>query len=383
MGTNVINDNNGKIFIPYESLEDYIHCSICLSVIRGAVLTPCGHRYCSRCITEWVGQKHTCPCCNSQLQATQFYFDVQFDSLIEQVLLQRDKAEETYFENMFQTSVENTSKSPFEEILKKHMKSSLLSHQRYYDKLKEDYRRKLELIDRGSSLYFIGSNSESTDELKAKLKSNLEESEKLIADAFDRYLTENVPSFEILPVNVSIYLADKDVRILDVIIKPSESLLEIKPKIEAAMQERCDDILNWTDDTGVRLLFDPLAKNSHYNLCEVLNNIHNRDDVHSLTWDSRPIFQFNMKPGSEIVLQGVFKSQSDLPKRCYVNIFKELGPQTVDYFTCNNCNVKWICKSCIQCCHTGHSVSPFAMDHVPTWACCYCPKKKLCKIQDK
>ncbi|CAL1526446.1 unnamed protein product [Lymnaea stagnalis] len=377
--------NSGeKIKIPYDAIEDHIHCSICLSVIRGAVLTPCGHRYCCRCITEWVGQKHNCPCCNSALTTSQFYFDVQFDSLVEDVLIQRDKAEEAFFDQMFHPVIDAANKSPFEEILKRHMKTSLLSHQRYFDKLREECHQKLALLDKGlNNCFQVDDVPSNADLLKEHLQKNLEESEKLVADAFDRYLTENVPSIEVLPVKVSVYIADKDVRITDVILKPSENLSDIKPFIESAMQERCDDIISWLDDGGIRLLFSPLAKSSHYNIDEVCKNLPKRNDVHSLNWDSRPIFQCNMRPGSEIVLQGVFKSQSDVPKQCFVNVFNTSGPQSVDYFSCNTCNVKWICKSCIQCCHKDHNVMPFVMNHVPTWACCYCPKKKMCLIQDK
>ncbi|KAH9524820.1 hypothetical protein Btru_027954 [Bulinus truncatus] len=368
----------------YESLENHILCTICLSVIRGAVLTPCGHHYCTRCITEWVGQKHTCPCCNSSLTTAQFYYNVQLDSLIEEVLKLRDKAEEDVFEKMFNTGVEDVSKSPLEQILKKHLKSSLLYHQRYLEKLQQELHQKLERLENGLTSSILNCQTvENVNTLKDILRKNLEESENLVTQAFDKYLTENIPSLDILPVTVSIFLPDKDVRITDVIVKPTDMLSDLKPKIELTMQDRCDDIISWNDDNGVRLLFGPLSKSSQYNLSEVLNKLPNLEDVHSLQWDTRPIFQFHMKPGSEIVLQGIFKSQSDLPKRCFVNMYDESLPQIVDYFSCNKCNVKWICKSCIQCCHTGHSVTPFVMNHKPNWACCYCPKKKLCKIRDK
>ena len=46
------------------------------------------------------------------------------------------------------------------------------------------------------------------------------------------------------------------------------------------------------------------------------------------------------RPGSEIVLKDVFKSQSDIPKRCFAKVYKESGPQAVDYFSCETCRVK-------------------------------------------
>ncbi|RUS80473.1 hypothetical protein EGW08_011751 [Elysia chlorotica] len=381
-----------RLLIPYDTIEDHIHCSICLSVLRGAVLTPCGHRYCTKCITEWVGRNHSCPCCNSTLQETQFYCDVQFNGLVEAILLERDKAEQRYFDQIFNNVSEdsqddNTSNtaSQFEKILKKHLKSTLLSHQRYFNKLKEDFQRKVHLLDSGiGSELIVGPEIESEkDMVKSTLIKNLEESERLAAEAYDRHLAEHMPALDLLPVEVTVYIADKDLRIPNIVIKPADKLAVIKPLIETAMQNRCDEILKWENDSGVRLLFSPLSKQEQYDVRAIMELLPSMEDVHQLSWDSSPFFQCNLRPGSEIVLKDVFKSQSDLPKRCFANVFKESGPQPVDYFSCDNCRVKWICKSCIQCCHTGHKFSLFVSSHTPTWACCYCPKKKLCKIQDK
>ncbi|BFY98512.1 hypothetical protein BsWGS_01552 [Bradybaena similaris] len=378
-----------QLQIPYDPIESHLQCSICLAVIRGAVLTHCGHRYCVRCITEWVERNHRCPCCNSSLTTQQFYYDVQFDSLVEDILHERDKAEQAYFDKMFsgdtKDSEASTSLCPFEDILKKHMKSSLVSHKRYFDTLRSDCERKINLLNEGINTLTDVQNvsGASVDILKETMRNNLEESVRLASAAFDRYLTENVPSIEILPVTVSVYLADKNIRLPDIVIKPSDSLAVLKPIIEDAMLARSDQIVSWTDESGTQLLFGPLSKSGTYNVADVTSNIHNMHDVHQLTWTTRPIFQHHMQPGSEIVLHRVFKSESDLPQRCFVNTFNETGSQPTDYFSCLKCDVKWICKSCIQCCHAGHNVAPFVLRHTPTWACCYCPKKKLCMIQNK
>ncbi|CAG5120239.1 unnamed protein product [Candidula unifasciata] len=377
-----------QLKIPYASIENHIQCSICLAVIRGAILTHCGHRYCNRCITEWVERHHRCPCCNSNLTTQQFHYDVQFDSLVEDILTERDKAEQAYFDKM-QNSEASPCLSSFEEILKKHMKSSLMSHKRYFDLLRDECERKINLLNGGINTLPEGHNVSGTDNcdnidnLKDAMRNNLEESERLASEAFDRYLTEHVPSIEILPVTVSVYLADKNIRLPDVVFKPSDSLDVLKPIVENAMLAKTDKIVAWTDEGGTKLLFGPLSKTGTYDIAEVSSNIDTLPDVHQLTWNTRPIFQHHMQPGSEIVLQGVFKAESDLPQRCFANTFHENGSQPTDYFLCYKCNVKWICKSCIQCCHTGHNIAPFVLRHKPTWACCYCPKKQLCKIQNK
>ncbi|GFS12824.1 E3 ubiquitin-protein ligase COP1-like [Elysia marginata] len=295
-----------RLLIPYDQIEDHIHCSICLSAIRGAVLTSCGHRYCTRCITEWVGRNHSCPCCNSALQESQFYSDVQFDSLVDAILIERDKAEQNYFDEMFQKATEDsqdnegpsssTALTQFEQILKNHLKSTLLSHQRYFDKLKEDFQRKIHLLDSGLGSELLGSceTESGTDLVKLNLKKNLEESERLAAEAYDRYLRDHLPALDLLPVAVTVYIAEKDLRIPDVVIKPADKLTVIKPYVEAAMQERCDEILNWENDSGIRLVFSPLSKQEYYDVNTILEVLPTMQDVHQLSWDSNPFFQCNL-----------------------------------------------------------------------------------------
>lgn len=56
----------------------------------------------------------------------------------------------------------------------------------------------------------------------------------------------------------------------------------------------------------------------------------------------------------------------------------------VDYFTCGECKLNWLCASCAAHCHGGcRDVKPFMLNHLPTWACCYCSKKRSplgCKL---
>lgn len=63
-------------------LEEYFQCSICLNTMQAAMMTSCGHRYCNKCIGEWVDRHHNCPCCNGALDRTRLVKDHQFDGLI-------------------------------------------------------------------------------------------------------------------------------------------------------------------------------------------------------------------------------------------------------------------------------------------------------------
>jgi len=382
--------------IPYSAIEDHLQCSICLSTIRGGVLTPCGHRYCGRCISEWADRHHTCPCCNSHLGVGQLYYDVQFDGLVDSILTARDAAEEEHFtqalglsydsgaQNAEAETSEETCLSNFQEILKNHMKSSLLSHKRYFDNLDAEFERTMRLLDMNQVddkiVEKLLQSNNSISDIKDVLKENLEESKNLAAQAFDKYLKENVPSLELVPVSISIYIADKDVRLQNVIIHPNDTLQMLKPKIEEAMSSRSNKVLSWNDDTGQKLLYGPLHKSGSYDVNQIVHDV--GKCAHPLHWTSNLVLQFSLRPASEIVLYNTFKSESDLPKKCFAKTYNSQRSSQCDYFTCSQCNVNWICKSCIQVCHAGHGAAPFALGHTPTWACCYCPKKKLCVIQD-
>ncbi|XP_060570571.1 E3 ubiquitin-protein ligase NRDP1-like [Ruditapes philippinarum] len=50
-------------------IDPNLICGICSAVLEDAVLTPCGHTFCSRCITTWLGRPSTdtCPECRSNV----------------------------------------------------------------------------------------------------------------------------------------------------------------------------------------------------------------------------------------------------------------------------------------------------------------------------
>ncbi len=102
--------------------------------------------------------------------------------------------------------------------------------------------------------------------------------------------------------------------------------------------------------------------------------------------------------------------------RCFIASFRKEEEQRVDYFSCSQCALNcqlrrargahsrkqplcmhdrshthtfrhvfcWcsgICKNCASCCHVGHPLQPFMLAHKPTYAACYCNKKRQCMIK--
>jgi len=93
-----------------------------------------------------------------------------------------------------------------------------------------------------------------------------------------------------------------------------------------------------------------------------------------------PILQYGLNPGSIINVRGKLRRASDAPKQCFKSVFVKDAGLVTDYFACKDCNFNWICKSCMEVCHKGHTVVEYIQNHKPTWACCYCVKKGKCVL---
>jgi hypothetical protein len=66
---------------------------------------------------------------------------------------------------------------------------------------------------------------------------------------------------------------------------------------------------------------------------------------------------------------------------CYS--YKWHNGKSVNYYSCRQCNLNWICEVCKDYCHEGHPNVMQLKDHVPNWACCYCVTKCDCKALNK
>ncbi|VDI10596.1 Hypothetical predicted protein [Mytilus galloprovincialis] len=201
-----------------------------------------------------------------------------------------------------------------------------------------------------------------------------------------RHLTEHIPKLSVLPVKITINVLPKDLKISDVVFAPTD---RTKPRVigavEGAMSANKDKLVKWPDDVQF-ILFGPFAKcNQHETekvVQEVLQNGVTYPDVTVLDSQSMPVLHQSMSPGSEIVIFGEVKFESDLPKKCFAGLYIKEEDQIVDYFICQSCNFKWICRSCMEVCHKGHVIQPYIMNFHPSWACCYCPKNKKCIIRE-
>jgi hypothetical protein len=110
-----------------------------------------------------------------------------------------------------------------------------------------------------------------------------------------------------------------------------------------------------------------------------------------MDWN-QPFSKFNVAAGSTITILGesIVQFNSDKPLECMTLIYDKEPAATFNYFSCKTCNTNCIlslsfdldigiCESCKEGCHAGHVMLPHLLNHRPTWACCYCMKKDLCK----
>ena len=76
-------------------LQKSISCPICLEVFTDVMVTPCGHSFCYKCITEHVRSKCVCPSCTEFISYSQVVPNFALDEAIKTVRVMNgaDKAD--------------------------------------------------------------------------------------------------------------------------------------------------------------------------------------------------------------------------------------------------------------------------------------------------
>lgn len=200
-----------------------------------------------------------------------------------------------------------------------------------------------------------------------------------------RYLEGFAPAKEFLPVVISISVLGKEVSIPNVSISRTDSVEELKKVIERRLAENGNPVHSWTKNCAF-ILKNPLAS---------------EDDSSVVIVDTRlPIVQYGAQQGSELVVKGLIL-ESDKPKTCFTANYT--SGATTDYYSCKDCNInckflsekkeklklilniilKGVCSDCASVCHAGHKIVDYLKNHKPTWNCCYCVKKRKCKLPNK
>ena len=65
-----------------QPLDQYLFCSICSRILRHPKVTPCGHVFCSVCITYWVERYGVCPKRCEEVEIDSLRLKVQLEKFI-------------------------------------------------------------------------------------------------------------------------------------------------------------------------------------------------------------------------------------------------------------------------------------------------------------
>jgi len=253
--------------------EEFL-CPICMELIKECTITACGHNYCKTCIEESINRKHNCPICSAPIIKTQLFPNKHFDRLCTIIVDEKTKASKLYFESLItgKSGKKNNSMiveeknqlSPIEELFHKHMKSSLASYEQYYSKLKlksdtiqksieKEYTEKMLTESQKVSNKTLRLSQDNTiKNLKLECNSKIKENEEvfnrsttLLLKSYEEFLKSINPAPQFLPVTVDIMIIEKKIKIQNILVKPTDTIKELKKVVEANVEKSGDTILSW------------------------------------------------------------------------------------------------------------------------------------------
>ena len=349
------------IRIPADLILKEFECPVCFGTIHESVVTSCGHTFCKACIEECLNRRHECPNCKHETTIDQVVRNFTNDAIIsnlhtEILLHEKEKATTDYFNNI--TGVlkrsDSYSLNPIESVFCKNMKTSFLEFERYFDDLRQRTERlKSRLLAQDPNRIECASRLQELDE-------NLGRSIDMLVESLDKHMKSVAPSPDLLPVRVFLKVPRKNLT-LDLHIPRTHTATDLQQTIIDYYLSRGDQVNCVTE--GRFILHQAL-----------------RDEAEIIELDHGPIGRFGVIQGSTIFFDGDISLKSEAPKVCFTKNFEKGKGLKTNYYHCFSCNSNWICEPCAQSCHSNHNISVAVPNHEPTWACCYCVKKGLCRI---
>ncbi|CAF0730994.1 unnamed protein product [Brachionus calyciflorus] len=396
-------ENNNLIELEkiFNKIFEQFNCSICLNEFTNTHMsTKCAHRFCENCIKTTVELNHKCPLCNHRLVYEDLVRDNHFDSLKDDLKILKEKKMQAVFDKISSDTQTKSEKiySPIENVLKNHLIKTLIVHENYTNQLRLNYEKEVKRIEDSSNdiisklrNIFLTKKDVEAEEEKIKietqkklenLKKDFDRQVNSIAERYKKYLEQNELSPLALPVKIKIRLVTKDIRLDGFEFKTNDDISLMLDFIKNKCEELRDPIVEFGEDLKI-LNVGPFGKYTYeeaMKMFEVFEQTGFLPDSVNLINSKNciPIIENLIKPDSEFLFFGNIKFESDLPKRCFKYIFNKDKPVSIDYFQCQDCMLKWICKYCVIECHSKHNVRPFSLNHNPTWACCFCERNNCC-----
>jgi len=248
--------------------------------------------------------------------------------------------------------------SPIEDLFVNHLREALSGYQTYFERLKASYEQHIPSEEQSA-------NSQTENAARFQESVNM-----LLAD-YEACLKGLPKSPFLVPSHVNIVVPSKNLR-FDMQLLPTHYPSKIFDMIRRQFQSLGDQVLQFEEDCSLHL------RQSGHLPC----NVRLRHGE-----GAQPVFmqvpQGRVDTGSIIQLEGGIKLKSEQKKPCFAKVFDASTLRSLTYFSCQTCSMNWICDSCSKSCHRDHVVTVHIENHTPTWACCYCARKKdQCQLQD-
>ncbi|CAM9142777.1 unnamed protein product [Scytosiphon promiscuus] len=322
--------------------------------------------------------------------------------------------------------------SPVEAVLVKRMREAFLGYQAYYARERAEHEAEVkdltvqlqaakgEIADgpvSGGAPWLAtvgpGTAAQTSASKVAALRGAIRDSEArfkvgmvaLLQD-FDAHAAAALPPPSLLPSTVTVIVASRGIR-FDTQLLPTHFPENIYSKVRAYYASSGDEVLGFGQN--IRLYLQPLSSTAANAAGpagtgtptvtgaadgpmaaqgQMLAQGPLRRDVRTQPIADATQTVFSQCPGGRIsagwalVVAGTVVLASEEVKPCFaVEFAKRKRGSSVNG---SGCKLNWLCASCATHCHGGcRDVKPFMLNHLPTWACCYCSKKRSplgCKL---
>ena len=355
-----------------EELQSFFKCSVCCGEYVDPVLTKCGHNFCRECIEECINRNHKCPECNANLMKENLFKNIQIGRVQRQVQELKNKAKNEIVENLLALeSGFGNNRNLVLSIMQDSIKDQIARIEQYCENAKKQGENDIRKVK--AKYASLPESKRADPQTKLEMQKEIEHLENkcaLIIDyhlkAYEDNINKAFIEVEMLPIKMSIHVAQKNVIIDPVHLSPIKPLSEIKIIIENHFKKISNPIVKWGSDI-IYEIYDILGR--------PFISI-------PISEESRTFQELKILQEAKIEFKGTIVCESDIPKPCITLNFRTEDKKEYNYYSCETCSLNWICEPCLQQCHKDHTYKNHLKNHVPTWACCYCLKKG-CKLPKK
>ncbi|EWS74941.1 zinc finger, C3HC4 type (RING finger) protein (macronuclear) [Tetrahymena thermophila SB210] len=409
-----------------QSLLKEFECTVCQLYIKQAHITKCGHVFCKvdniyniqfgltvnvfinyfqECIFESINRHHRCPFCSTDLKENEVIKNYHFDNLKNVILKAQEEYKNSIINRAFNKRDQENQESPILSIFKDNLREIILLYESKFKEINQIFQEKKKIIEKQLENQLQLQNQLS-DQIRAqsqqfenqkiiKLDQEQNEIQNHLIENLNKYLKTSLPKPDILDLRVKLIIPKKNLYLESFILKPYDQISDFKQTLIQIFKKNNDPIDEQKLDLSkIFVICLPLAADNEeqinkiskenfkdeQNLIQFVQQSGITAQVRNLT-SQEAFVQLQIQQGSTIIIQGNIPSNSDKPPTCLTYKFQQ--NTTVDYYTCVQCNLNWICQSCAFFCHKEHNTVIQIKNHLASWACCYCVTKNKCKALNK